>query len=120
MILVVDDQPELVEVICQFLICYHYKVIGVTSSEEALKVAEQNKVSCLITDIAMPGINGLELSKRFKKLFPRTKVICLSAYAEMLKEDLQEAEVDFQVPKPFIPDELLNCVEQSMEKLASA
>ena len=69
-ILVVDDDPILLDLLIETLEAIGHSPKGAKDGEDALAFLETNKVDLLITDIKMPGINGLELAKKVNKLIP--------------------------------------------------
>lgn len=88
--------------------------------EDALAFARQYRVDILITDIRMPGMNGLELVRRVSDYWPMCQVILLSAYAEF--DYLYEAQKDGQVAyvlKQDGYDALLETVRRAFAQLES-
>jgi CheY-like chemotaxis protein len=80
-ILVVDDDPSILCLIEELLSANEYKTILASSGEEALDiVSQQNSIDLLLTDIDMPGINGIVLAKQFCFLYPHIKVLFMSGY----------------------------------------
>jgi CheY-like chemotaxis protein len=78
-ILVVDDDPSILCVIEELLSANEYQTILASSGEEALDiVSKQNSIDLLLTDIDMPGINGVVLAKQFCALYPEIKVLFMS------------------------------------------
>lgn len=115
MILVVDDEAEITNYILEYLICHNIEAQGTCSPEEALSLASKTKYSCIITDIAMPGMNGIELSKKLRAENPHLKIICLSGFVDMMRDDLNDMKIDYLLQKPFRPRELVNCVKLCLE-----
>ena len=75
-ILVVDDDPSILCLIEELLTNNEYQTILASSGEEALEIAsKRNSIDLLLTDIDMPGINGIVLAKQFCKLYPQKKVL---------------------------------------------
>jgi CheY-like chemotaxis protein len=81
-ILVVDDQPEILSVIGDVLEYHGYLTFCTDDPNEALRFADDNKVSVLLTDIVMPGMNGEELARRMLSRHPEIKVLLMTGYAE--------------------------------------
>lgn len=77
----------------------------------ALRLLAEHNVDLLITDIRMPGMDGLELIRRAKGIKPNLSVLLLSAYNEFdyAKQALKLGVSDF-ITKPFLPTELIDCV----------
>ncbi|MFD1956862.1 response regulator transcription factor [Paenibacillus thailandensis] len=66
-ILVVDDDPSIVELLRDFLENENFRVITACDSAEALALFERNTVHCIVLDIMMPGLNGFELCRRIRE-----------------------------------------------------
>jgi len=110
MILIVDDEKEIVEIMLDYFNSEGLKAAATTKPEVAIQMVAEGSFSCVITDIAMPVINGIELSKILKEHHPDVKIICVSGFAQMMLPDLEEAKIDSFLQKPFQPKELLECV----------
>ena len=69
-VLVVDDDPSILHLVKELLFAYEYQPILASSGEEALEIAsKQTPIDLLLTDIKMPGINGITLAKQFSTLY---------------------------------------------------
>jgi len=78
-VLVVDDDPSILCLIEELLSANEYQTILASSGEEALEIAsKQTSIDLLLTDIDMPGINGIVLAKQFCNLYPQIKVLFMS------------------------------------------
>jgi len=101
-ILVVDDEPSVCDSI-RLLLTYEGHVVSTArSAAEALPILNPDDFDLLITDYAMPGMNGAELASEVRNRFPKFPIILVTAYAEMLGTwgaDL--SGVDSVVSKPF-------------------
>ncbi len=80
-ILVVDDEQSMTEFISILLGKEGYRVTAVNSGAEALDKAQESRVDCVITDIKMPGIDGIAVLDGIKKLDPSIPVIIMTAFA---------------------------------------
>ncbi len=121
-IIVVDDEKQICQNVAKILSKNNYDVTHVLSAQEALDKMAADSYSLLISDIVMPGKNGLELLKMVKKEWPLTKAIMMTAYAatDTAMKAIQLGALDY-IPKPFTPDELRTTVEQALSgKLAEA
>ena len=85
LILVVDDEPDISDIVARVLQRDQYRVLTATSAPDALRImAEQtDPVDLVITDLVMPGMGGRELVWRLQELYPGVSVILLSGYADM-------------------------------------
>jgi signal transduction histidine kinase len=107
-ILIAEDQPHLAESIAT-LLSEQYTVVVALDGLRALEMVKQHQPQLLITDVEMPGMNGIELARKFRettgdKLAP---VIILSAVMDLRTRvaGLEAGAVDY-VTKPFDPGEL--------------
>jgi DNA-binding response OmpR family regulator len=92
-ILVVDDEPDCVNIIrCRLEWC-HYKVITAANGDEGLQIAENEKPDLVLLDTDMPVMNGHEMLERMKKhpILKDTPVIMVTALCE--RQDIAAASV---------------------------
>lgn len=89
-ILVVDDDQRMVNTTCDILRIKGFESISAFSGEEALEKLDNVKPDCVLMDVKMPGINGVEALKRMKAKHPGLPVILASAYAT--EEVMEEAK----------------------------
>jgi two-component system response regulator HydG len=80
-ILVVDDDRRMAKTICDILAVKGYDVIEVNSGEEAVEKVKSDVPDCVLMDIRMSGMDGIETLKILKKIAPDLPVILMSAYA---------------------------------------
>ena len=106
-VLVVDDDPDVLDVIETMLEDLGCKVIAANSGADALdKLAHDDEISILITDINMPGMDGHELAERAARLRRDLKVLQLSGR--------ERRRVGFpMIRKPFTEDELTRVMRQT-------
>ncbi len=83
-VLLVEDEPNLRRMACQYLQMQGYKVLEAADGAAAVHicVAHNGSIDLLLTDVVMPGMNGRELAKRIVSLRPATKVLYMTGYAE--------------------------------------
>jgi len=79
-ILIADDEPDLLEILKEYLEEFNYKVDTCNNGEEALLLLESNKYDLLLSDINMPKMKGFELLHRAKKKYPSLKTVLFTAY----------------------------------------
>lgn len=102
-ILFVDDENSVRTFALRALRKKGYDVVGCNSAENALETLETDKnFQLLITDMVMPGLNGIELSKQVLEILPDIKIILASGYSEdILKGEFADIENMSFIPKPF-------------------
>jgi CheY-like chemotaxis protein len=117
-ILVVDDSPTYRKVLSDLLFKKGYQSTCAASSEEALKLLQDNEFNLVLTDIIMPGISGLNLLKMIKEHRPALDVVIVTSNASSFTaiKALRLGAYDFIV-KPIDDDTILyNVVERTIEK----
>lgn len=118
-VLVVDDDPDIREVLKDRLESLGYAVSTVPSGEEALKFLEKQNPQMVLLDIEMPGMNGLEVLREIRKREIDVVVLMITAYGtvERAVEAMREGAYDF-IPKPFDPAHLGLVVGKALEREA--
>ncbi len=109
MILLVDDEPLVRKVIQDTLKPLGYKIMAAAHAKEALDLsaAWPSKIDLLITDIVMPGINGVELANSIRSSRPDTKVILMSGYPNKKPGIPETMPPGYTfLKKPIIPSKL--------------
>ena len=114
-ILVVDDERSICQNVERILKKNNYEIARAGSAQEALEKMAKESYTLLISDIVMPGKNGLELLKLVKKEWPLTKAVMMTAYAstETAMKAIRLGALDY-IPKPFTPDELRSSVDKAL------
>ncbi len=113
-VLVVDDEPQLSEIMAEYLSRCGYQVTCAQNGGESLELIRAQHFSVVISDITMPGISGLELLKSIREISPETSVILMtgSASAQAAKEALEKGAFAV-LQKPFSLQELKEKVDQA-------
>lgn len=118
-ILVVDDEPDIVELVTYNLKKEGFEVLSASDGREALEVVKKGGVEFLILDLMLPGIQGIEVC-RILRSDPATKhlpIIMLTAKGEEVDKVLGlEIGADDYMTKPFSPRELLARVRTVMRR----
>mgnify|MGYP003702809383 CR=1 FL=1 len=106
-IIVVDDEKRICHNVEKILSKNNFEVTHALSAQDAMEKMAKESFSLLISDIVMPGKNGLELLKMVKKEWPLTKAIMMTAYAstDTAMKAIRLGALDY-IPKPFTPDKL--------------
>jgi len=122
-VLIVEDQADLRLVTREILELHGYQVLDAEDGGQAMAAVErfQGVIDLLLTDVALPGINGKELSLRLLKMRPRLKVLFTSGYAEdtIAHHGVLEAGASF-IPKPYGLSALAAKVREVLDKPAPA
>ncbi len=115
--MVVDDERSMREFLAIMLGKNGYRVETVARGEEALERIGRSLFDLVITDLSMPGMDGLEVLKRVKDVSPTTAVVLITAYAttESAVEAMKLGAFDYVI-KPFKVDELNIIIRNALEK----
>lgn len=115
-ILVVDDEPQLIRVLRTGLKSRGYDVRGASDGEAGLESFNEWQPDLVITDLAMPNVDGLEFCRRLRAI-SQVPIIVLSAKGEeKTKVEALDIGADDFVTKPFGIDELLARVRASLRR----
>jgi two-component system response regulator PilR (NtrC family) len=112
----IDDEPIIHDVLGQLLSSEGYQVEISASGEEALQKFAEQKFDLTLLDLLMPGMDGLEVLKRIKRIDPEAMVIIITAYAsvESALTAMKMGAYDY-IQKPFKNDELLLTISRAIE-----
>ena len=115
-ILVVDDDHEMAEVVCDVLREAGYQASGVNQGAEALAIVKRECPDVLISDLRMSGLSGHQLQLELKRLAPNLPVIIITAFGSIQTavESMKLGAFDY-LTKPFSNDELLLVVSRALE-----
>jgi len=101
-ILVIDDNPNVVDILHRCLRAEGYGVLSALTSDEGLKLAILSRPELVLLDIALPGTNGIELLKRIRSINPTTRVIMVTGNTDsaLAREALEFGALAY-IDKPF-------------------
>ena len=116
LVAIVDDDDSMRGALHGLLKAVGLPAIAFASAEEFLKSGQQFQTACLIADIRMPGMSGLELQSRLNADHCRIPTIFITAHgdAKMRIQALREGAVEF-LSKPFDDEALLESVRAALE-----
>ena len=114
-IMVIDDNMETRMAVRRILERAGHQVIEATNGEEGARLFSQNPPDLLITDIAMPGKDGVETLLELRTDFPDIKVIVMSGRSRALLPAAEELGAVHTLSKPFTRSELLKMLEEVLE-----
>ena len=116
-ILVVDDEKIIHESCGRILREEGYEVETALSGQEALQKLKERQYDLVLTDIRMPGMDGIETLEKMKEEIPDITVVMFTGYSsvETARGSMKLGAFDY-LPKPFTPEELLAVVKKAIEK----
>ena len=115
-ILIVDDEKNYLLVLEALLGPQGYEIITVNNAHDALRLVREADLDLVITDVKMPGMNGMELLEESKKIKPELPVIIMTAYGsiEMAVEAMKKNAYDY-ITKPFQNEQLKLTVKKALD-----
>lgn len=118
-VIIVDDEAAVREATASLLRSTDLRVVSFASAEDFLRSARPEGVGCLILDINLPGMSGLELQQQclVRPRWRRVPIIFITARedrGDRIRAQAMRCGAHAFLPKPFIDDELLNAVHSAM------
>ena len=116
-VFIVDDEPAVLKALSRLLRSTGLATETFSSSQDFLSHYLPNTPGCLVLDVAMPGLNGLELQKALMAKGSAVPIIFLTGHGDipMSVQAMKRGAADF-LTKPVDDDELLNAVRAALEK----
>lgn len=115
-ILIVDDEPSLVDSLKLVLSSFGYRVASAMSASAALKQFDVTEYDLAIVDVQLPDGSGIDLLGKIHHRSPLTEVIVITAYGTIqLAVDAMRAGAFYFITKPFEPDEIHLLVQKALE-----
>lgn len=118
-VVLVDDDRDLLKATAQTLDLAGFAVTAVSNAKDALTQIDHQFRGVVVSDIRMPGMDGLELFERIKALDADIPVVLVTGHGDipMAVEAIRNGVYDF-IAKPFAADRLVQCVQRASEKRA--
>lgn len=115
--LVVDDEAVVRDGLQRILDGDRFAVDTCVSGHRAIELLQEKEYDLIITDLKMPGMNGIEVLKAVKILQPDIPVIMITGYAtvDTAVDAMKNGAVDY-IAKPFTPDQIIEKVEKALEQ----
>lgn len=116
-ILIVDDEPDILNLTSKFLTLGNYNIITCNNGKEAIKVLEDRneEIDLVLLDVMMPGIDGYTVLDRIKTDDEYKDIIVVLFTVKSFNEDIQKGKrygADYYITKPFSGKELLKKVNE--------
>lgn len=115
--LAVDDAREILEYFSEITAHNGIHCDVAASGEEACALMKQNApYNIFFVDWKMPGMNGIELTRRIKEQNPSNSIVIMISATEWneIEDDAKRAGVDKFLPKPFLPSDVLDCIRECL------
>jgi len=119
----VDDEEIITRVVEKMLSRLGYKVTARTDSEEALDLfrAQPGSFDMVITDLTMPKLSGIELTRELKKLRPDLPILMATGHGKIVSEETANSlGVAALVSKPFRIKEIAKTIRQVLDQQSSS
>ncbi len=115
-ILIVDDEEEVRDLLAKVLERNGYQVTVMSNGGSALAFLEDEPVDLVLTDVRMPGIDGMEALRSIKELRPETVVIILTGFGsiDQAVQAVKDGAYDY-INKPFKIDEMLLTIQKALD-----
>jgi two-component system NtrC family response regulator len=116
-VLVVDDEKNYLIVLEDLLMEDGYEVVTASSGDEAMEILRENIVDAVLSDIKMPGMNGIELLEKISEFDPDLPVILMTAFAEVDQavDAMKKGALD-HIQKPFDNADVKRALARGVEK----
>lgn len=122
-VMIVDDESVIADTLAEILSRNGYATITAYDGDEALETALLTPPEVLITDVVLPGMNGIELAIAMRRMFPECKILLFSgqSVAVDLMAPAKRAGHNFSLlHKPVHPADLLARVSESLRPMRAA
>lgn len=120
-ILVVDDEPQIREMLSMYFDRHGYETVSAANSQETLRAVAETSIDVVVLDIGLAEEDGLKLLEQLKTQDPHLRVIMLTGmgFVEDLLQEAQQKGADGYVSKVLPLDELLLAVQRILKTAAA-
>jgi CheY-like chemotaxis protein len=118
-VLAIDDQPVILDLISAMCRSLGYDPVTAASGEEGIKVASGSSFDIVLTDLAMPGMSGLEVARRIRQLHPHTPIVLVTGWEVNISQaELEAAGITEVLYKPFRIEQLTEIIQSAISPQA--
>lgn len=114
-ILLVEDEDAVRDLVGRVLELAGYRVLAAARPSEAQRVAVDERIDLLLTDIVMPEMSGYDLANRIRLAQPAARILFISGYAHAALAETDELPEGELLRKPFSPDQLTRAVRALLD-----
>jgi two-component system phosphate regulon response regulator OmpR len=119
--MIVDDEPDVREVLEEYFVTHGYAVLGAESADAARLLASKHPIDLALLDIHMPGEDGLSLARHLRERYADVAIVMLTSAGTVVDRIVGlEMGADDYVPKPFDPRELEARVKSVLRRTSAA
>jgi FixJ family two-component response regulator len=115
LIAIVDDDASVCEAIRGLVEAFGFAADAFSSAEEFLQSERLNDTACLITDVQLPGMSGLQLQNHLSLSGSRIPIIVITAFPGDDRRALAEGAICF-LRKPVVKEDLLTCIRLALDR----
>jgi len=120
-ILIVDDEPDVREVLEEYFVAHGYAALGAESAAAAKTLAAKQAIDLALVDVNMPGEDGLSLARHLRERYAKIAIVMLTSAGTVVDRIVGlEMGADDYVPKPFDPRELAARVKSVLRRTSAA
>jgi putative two-component system response regulator len=114
-VLIVDDDPFVLESLSTLLHEYSYSAVACENAGYAMDKLQEDNIDVVLTDVAMPGITGIEFLGSIRAVFPEIPVILMTGFAELdtAVDAIKKGAFDFII-KPYKPDYIIHAIAKAV------
>lgn len=120
-ILVVDDDPDICDLLADYFTAEGYSVTRAVNGPEAFAALKQDPQMLVLLDVGLPGLNGVEVLKRIRRDSPQASVVMITGNQdlELAQEAVKLGAIDY-VFKPFDSDRLERALAAAVQALRAS
>lgn len=113
-ILIVDDDPDIVNLLTRLLRNTGYEVVAAYDSYQCLKMAQEIRPDLILLDVMMPAGGGINAFNNLKlsSYTSTTPIIFITAYPEKVKNQVKEFSIEGLITKPFNKDDVITKIKE--------
>ncbi len=117
-VIVIDNEPQILNVLTHFLESEGYHVIASANPFDALRFIQKMDLDLIITDLSMPEINGRELSRKIRELSYKGPILYMSTTknTEIYNQDKESLKISGMLLKPFSRDEVIQTIKTALSR----
>jgi CheY-like chemotaxis protein len=118
-IIVVDDEALIAETVVEILNQEGFDATSVSSGASAVELAEEVRPAIILSDVIMPGLNGIETGIKVREIVPNCKIILFSGQAatvDLLEQARKQGHRFEILAKPIRPEHLISVIRSSLPK----